>query len=156
MSQVIGSQKFHSLEVVDSAKFDNEIVFEDLTMDGGDMTIMCSGTFSVVSLVTDTTSPIVDFVGISMTAAEQVVISSSGKDVDILAGIDDTTDVDGVVVLGHQDSAGVTVAHVSAGFVGGVDVLGFYGTAPIAKQTGVTVDAAGIHAALVALGLIAA
>jgi hypothetical protein len=32
--------------------------------------------------------------------------------------------------------------------------LGFYGTAPIAKQTGVTVDAAGIHAALVNLGLI--
>jgi hypothetical protein len=34
--------------------------------------------------------------------------------------------------------------------------VGFYGTAPIAKQTGVTVDAAGIHAALVALGLITA
>ena len=34
--------------------------------------------------------------------------------------------------------------------------LGFYGTAAIAKQTGVAVDAAGIHAALVALGLIAA
>lgn len=34
--------------------------------------------------------------------------------------------------------------------------IGFYGTAPIAKQTGVAVSAAGIHAALVALGLIAA
>lgn len=34
--------------------------------------------------------------------------------------------------------------------------VGFYGTAPIAKQTGVAVDAAGIHAALVALGLISA
>jgi hypothetical protein len=34
--------------------------------------------------------------------------------------------------------------------------VGFYGTTPIAKQTGVAVDAAGIHAALVALGLIAA
>jgi hypothetical protein len=34
--------------------------------------------------------------------------------------------------------------------------VGFYGTAPIAKQTGVAVDAAGIHAALVALGLIGA
>jgi hypothetical protein len=33
---------------------------------------------------------------------------------------------------------------------------GFYNTAPIAKQTGVAVTAAGIHAALVALGLIAA
>ncbi len=34
--------------------------------------------------------------------------------------------------------------------------LGFYGTTPIALQTGVTVDAAGIHAALVNLGLITA
>jgi hypothetical protein len=34
--------------------------------------------------------------------------------------------------------------------------LGFYGTAPIAKQTGVAVTAGGIHAALVALGLISA
>ena len=34
--------------------------------------------------------------------------------------------------------------------------VGFYGTTPIAKQTGVAVTAAGIHAALVALGLISA
>jgi hypothetical protein len=34
--------------------------------------------------------------------------------------------------------------------------LGFFGATPIAKPAGVTVDAAGIHAALVALGLIAA
>jgi hypothetical protein len=34
--------------------------------------------------------------------------------------------------------------------------LGFYGTSPIAKPTGVAVSAAGIHAALVSLGLIAA
>ena len=34
--------------------------------------------------------------------------------------------------------------------------VGFYATAPIAKQTGVAVTAAGIHAALVNLGLIAA
>ncbi len=34
--------------------------------------------------------------------------------------------------------------------------VGFYGTTPIAKQTGVAVSAAGVHAALVALGLISA
>lgn len=34
--------------------------------------------------------------------------------------------------------------------------VGFYGSTPITKQTGVPVDAAGIHAALVALGLIGA
>lgn len=36
------------------------------------------------------------------------------------------------------------------------DKLGFYSTTPIAKQAGVAVSAAGIHAALVNLGLIAA
>lgn len=46
--------------------------------------------------------------------------------------------------------------------VGGVmlaatgQLLGFYGTTPIAKQTGVAVSSAGIHGALVNLGLIAA
>ena len=34
--------------------------------------------------------------------------------------------------------------------------IGFYGASPVAKPTGVAVDAAGIHAALVTLGLIAA
>ncbi len=34
--------------------------------------------------------------------------------------------------------------------------VGFYGTAPVAQQTGVAVTAAGIHAALVSLGLITA
>jgi hypothetical protein len=39
---------------------------------------------------------------------------------------------------------------------GPTDKLGFHGTAPIAKQTGVAVTAEAIHAALVALGLISA
>lgn len=42
-------------------------------------------------------------------------------------------------------------------FVGqGGESLSFYGATPVAQQTGVAVDAAGIHAALVALGLITA
>ena len=35
-------------------------------------------------------------------------------------------------------------------------VIGFYGSTGVAKQTGVAVTAAAIHAALVALGLISA
>ena len=45
---------------------------------------------------------------------------------------------------------------IRCGEVGGVETIGFYTTAAIAKQTGVAVSSAGIHAALVALGLIAA
>ena len=157
MSQVVGSQKFHAMEVVDSAKFDNEIVFEDLTMDGEDLSIVCSGTVSITSLATDDpTNTSIVFDGIVMTAVEDVSVASTGKDVTLLAGVDDTVDTDGTVVLGHQDAAGNTVAHVQAGFVGGADVLGFYAATPVAQQTGVAVTAAGIHAALVALGLITA
>lgn len=36
------------------------------------------------------------------------------------------------------------------------ETLGFYGSTGVAKQTGVAVSAAAIHAALVALGLISA
>lgn len=57
----------------------------------------------------------------------------------------------GQVQLNTQNGAtGGTKIEAAAGKVG------FYGTTPIAKQTGVAVTAAGIHAALVALGIIAA
>lgn len=53
------------------------------------------------------------------------------------------------------DSAGARLAY-SIGANGSSVLMGFFGTAPIAKPTGVAVTAAGIHAALVSLGLIAA
>lgn len=56
-----------------------------------------------------------------------------------------------------------TVKHYAGGqkalevnATGGAPYLGFFGTAAVAKPTGVAVSAAGIHAALVTLGLIAA
>lgn len=50
-----------------------------------------------------------------------------------------------------------TVQVIGNASIGGAATnVGFYGTAPIAKQTGVAVTAGGVHAALVALGLIAA
>lgn len=78
--------------------------------------------------------------------------------------------IEGGVIPGVLDVAGnftvgtnkftVTAAAGNTTIKGALDhdgtTVGFYGTAPIAKQTGVAVDAAGIHAALVALGLIAA
>lgn len=49
----------------------------------------------------------------------------------------------------NQVRAGLSVMPTAGG------LLGFYGTTPVAKQTGVAVTAAGIHAALTSLGLIA-
>jgi hypothetical protein len=51
----------------------------------------------------------------------------------------------GTLTLGGNTTVGTSAA----------STLGFYGTAAIVKQTGVAVTAAGIHAALTALGLIA-
>lgn len=60
---------------------------------------------------------------------------------------------DGAVTLGNADADPTNI-------LGALNhdgtTVGFYGTAPIAKQTGVAVTAGGIHAALVALGLIGA
>jgi hypothetical protein len=58
------------------------------------------------------------------------------------------------------DGAGsviLTVTEAGAARIGKTGgTVGFYGTTPIALQTGVAVTAGGIHAALVALGLITA
>jgi len=51
-------------------------------------------------------------------------------------------------------SANVAGTGITVGATG--DSLGFYGHAVIAQQTGVAVSSAGIHAALVALGLFTA
>lgn len=62
-----------------------------------------------------------------------------------------------VILYDASLNAIVTVSTTGAltlGRTGGS--IGFYGTTPIAKQTGVAVTAEGIHAACVALGLFAA
>jgi len=53
-------------------------------------------------------------------------------------------------------AAGAMTTVMSFGGYVGVSKLGFYASAPVALQTGVAVTAAGIHAALVNLGLITA
>lgn len=58
-------------------------------------------------------------------------------------------DVNGNAILVNTGSNAVRL-----GATGGS--IGFYGTTPIALQTGVAVTAAGVHAACVALGLFTA
>ena len=63
------------------------------------------------------------------------------------------------VVIAAKANAGLTLVDAAEFDSSGMTVLedvGFYGTAPVAQQTGVAVSAAGIHAALVSLGLITA
>ncbi len=80
------------------------------------------------------------------TNAGLVVINAGGD-----AASDTTIKSDSydALVVDSSENAIAVMNHASG-------KVGFYGTAPIAKQTGVAVSAGGIHAALVALGLIAA
>lgn len=62
-----------------------------------------------------------------------------------------------LVIQNHLLGAVTIDVGVTSILVGGASAsVGFYGTTPIALQTGVAVTAGGIHAALVALGLITA
>lgn len=76
-----------------------------------------------------------------------------------------TTRLDGAVVLGSTLTlSGALIGPMSLTKADGTTKLiesnatglGFYGATPVARPTGVAVDAAGIHAALVSLGLITA
>lgn len=86
-----------------------------------------SGSYNMFFAVKDSMS--VDLANISLNDASGIHLGSLGSYMDIGAS-------------GIQTGAGVS--------------LGFYGQTPVAQQTGVSVDAAGIHAALVNLGLITA
>jgi hypothetical protein len=101
-------------------------------MEGGGLDIISSGTVSIISLAADsTTTAGVD--GITMTAVEDVSMTSTARDVSLRAGIDDVANIDGIVVLGHQDASGLTVADVQSGWVGGFTTLGFFGLAPVVQ-----------------------
>lgn len=75
---------------------------------------------------------------ISITGNSSVTISAGAGPVDI----------NGLGTVKLDSVAGVVVSNAAA------HPVGFYGSAGVAKQVGVPVTAAGIHAALVALGLI--
>ncbi len=64
---------------------------------------------------------------------------------------------DNIIYVGSSETLTIGSGALSNKvLVGGTSAvqLGFYGTAPISKQTGVALSTAGIHAALVNLGLI--
>ena len=136
--QVVTSAKFASLEVVDSAKFDNEIVFEDLAMTGTALTITASEDIAITS--TGEATPW----GVSVLALGPITSSSTESTNTITSGyFDGVTDVDGSVVLG-VNTATVPTAVVEASFdaTAGETRLGFYAAAPVAQATTALVDPA--------------
>ena len=78
-------------------------------------------------------------------AGQPVKAEATGSD----TNIDYRIEAKGAGIASLGNTSGTR--QVQASSVG----VGFFGTAPVAKPTGVAITAAGIHAALVTLGLIA-
>lgn len=138
---VVVSQKFSSLEIVDSAKFDNEIVFSDLSMSGSSLNIVGSEDVTISS--TGTSSPW----GVNILSVGPVSISSTQSTNWVLAGFDDgVAPKSGTVGLGHS-TGGSPIGGLLVEFesVSGEVRLGTFGATPVAQPT-----TAGASAAFVA------
>ena len=129
--QVVTSSKFSSIEVVDFAKFDNEIVYEDLTMVGDSLNILCSDDIILTS--TGTVAPY----GISALSVGPINVASSNSDVNVLAGFDDgDTATSGSVVLGYATGAApVIIVEAEFQSTGSLSKLGFFATTPVIQPT---------------------
>ncbi len=81
-------------------------------------------------------------------------IKEPGPDNTLMGKLNELTDYANGV--GTAAPAHVTDLEIDGALNHDGTTVGFYGTTPIVKQTGVAVSTAAIHAALVALGLIGA
>lgn len=107
---VVVSNKFSSLEVVDSAKFDNEIVFDDLDMVGTTLDI----------IVTD---------NLKLASTEGITY--------VLGGYTDGTDpISGSVRIGHSTATTpATAFQVSWDSATETDRIGAFGVTPVVRPT---------------------
>lgn len=139
------------------------------------LTVAAAGTDYVFQVDTNTASAAtgIKITGAAAAGGVAVAVISSGNNeaLTINAKGSGTVTINGTatggITLARATTASVSVATpaldgvapTGAGLVigaGATSKLGFYGHAVTAQQTGVTVDAAGIHAACVALGLFTA
>ena len=134
----VTSQKYSAVEVVDSLKLDNELVFTDLVIDGESLSITASDSITLSS--TGSGGVTVQSVGpfITLTPANQTWF---------LAGFaDGVADTDGSVYIGH-DADGMPAPAVQTLFDSSTSEsrLGLFGATPVA-QPGLTTVAAGFAA----------
>lgn len=138
---VVTSAKYSSLEVVDSAKFDNEIVYEDLALNGTSLTITVSEDITMTSTATSapwgiselSVGPLTNVSTGTATVAGSITFSAGDNDVN----------TDGSVVLGH-DSGGVIVNNLTAGYDQATDAhtFGVYGATAVVQPTTAIADVA--------------
>ncbi len=116
-----------------------------LNLDGGALTsgTLTAGTFTHKAVI-DNWSGDVSYVGIRNSAMAD------------LTGFALISDNAGNTIVNGGTALYLRAGGTASSIIIGPNTLGFFGAFPAAKPTGVAVDAAGIHAALVTLGLIAA
>lgn len=119
--------------------------FIQLLVDGSSSELQLSGTGA--TLGAEDTLLSLDSNGLTIQATALDI--ESQQTVNINAGA--TWDVQ---ISGDGGSETLSVGASGIAIGNGNASIGFYGTSPIAQPTGVPITAAGIHAALVALGLI--
>ena len=131
---VVGSAKFSSLEVVNDAKFDGDLTFDDLNMSGNSMVI--NVTEDLVINSTGEASPN----GVQVVSVGDVLTMSSAGTNSVLSGTYNGVGdgEDGEVILGYMDNdAEAVVPVVHAVYTLGTDAssLGFLGATPVVQVT---------------------
>jgi hypothetical protein len=138
MSTVLTSARFSALEVVDVARFDNEIVFMDLVMSGTNLSILATELVTIGSTGTTAGN------GVIISAAKDisVMVTGAGSAINVAAGDVSTTN-NGLFSIGHLN-AGVMVPAFRYSYDGTlqVDKLGLFAATPVAQQTTAVVAAA--------------
>lgn len=134
---IVGSQKFSSLEIVDSAKFDNEIVYEDLIMSGSSISLICSEDVTISS--TGTQSPW----GVNILSVGPITSSSTESENLVLSGFNDgVSPSSGVVGLGHSTGTGYSLGFsVEYDSLSNQSKIGAFGVVPV-EQPDNTIQAA--------------
>jgi hypothetical protein len=124
----VTSQKFSALEVVDSLKLDDELVFSDLVMSGDDLAITVSSSLTLTSA---------GVLGIKLLSVGPILVSAPAEDVSVLGGFKDgVTDTSGSVRIGvDYDGVSTPVVHVLYDSATDEQRLGFFGAVPVVQAT---------------------
>lgn len=126
----VTSQKFSALEVVDSLKLDDELVFSDLAMSGTDLLITASNGLAISSTGTGVGS------GVTVTSVSPMTLSTPVSQINLLGGFEEVGvgGGDGSIVIGY-DADGTPTAVVEVNYDSATDSarLALFGAKPVVQ-----------------------
>lgn len=127
---IANSQKFSSLEIVDSAKFDNEIVFDVLSMVGGSISMVTEEDITLSS--TNTTEP--GGINIMSGLDINIMCTFDSSTIWLIGGMnDDIIQVSGSISLGYGTND-TPFSTLKIEFDGTSPKIGFFNKEPVVQQ----------------------